>query len=75
MTDLPSKLELRGGRIEVSATDARSIVMDVFERLGCPEEHSVAITDHLIDANLCGVVAHATAAKISCGLPPGRPHD
>lgn len=58
MNELKTKLELRGHRVEVSATDAAEIIIDIFNRLGCPEDHSRAITEHLIDANLCGVESH-----------------
>ncbi|MEM8813491.1 MAG: Ldh family oxidoreductase [Pseudomonadota bacterium] len=58
MTAIPTKLELQGGRVEVTATDAAELIVDVFNRLGCPDDHSRAITDHLIDANLCGVESH-----------------
>jgi hydroxycarboxylate dehydrogenase B len=58
MQKLPSKLELRGGRIEVAASDANDIIVDIFNRLGCPDDHSRAIAEHLIDANLCGMESH-----------------
>ena len=56
--EIPTKLELRGGRIEVPAEQARLIIVDIFIRLGCHDDTSQAITDHLIDANLCGVESH-----------------
>ena len=56
--EIPTKLELRGGRIEVLAEQARVIIVDIFNRLGCHDDTSQAITDHLIDANLCGVESH-----------------
>ena len=58
MTIAPTKLELRGGRVNVAAEDAATIITDIFARLGCPDETSQAITHHLIDANLCGVESH-----------------
>ena len=56
--DFPTKLELRGDRVEVPASEARSTIIDIFNRLGCDDEISQAITDHLIEANLCGVESH-----------------
>jgi len=56
--EIPTKLELRGGRIEVLAEQARVTIVDIFNRLGCHDDTSQAITDHLIDANLCGVESH-----------------
>ncbi len=58
MINIPSKLELSGERVEVAAHEATGIVVDIFTRLGCPHDISQAITDHLIDANLCGMESH-----------------
>lgn len=58
MNDVRTKLELRGGRVEVVAEDAVAIIIDTFNRLGCPENHSRAIAEHLVDANLCGMESH-----------------
>lgn len=58
MSKVPSKLELRGGRVEVSAEEAAAVIVDIFNQLGCPAEHSQIITEHLIDANLSGVESH-----------------
>ena len=58
MTNIPTKLELRGGRVDVAAADAAEIIVEIFDRLGNLEEHSRAIADHLIDANLCGMESH-----------------
>jgi len=56
--DFPTKLELRAGRVEVPASEARSTIVDIFNRLGCDDEVSQVIADHLIEANLCGVESH-----------------
>jgi LDH2 family malate/lactate/ureidoglycolate dehydrogenase len=58
MTNIRTKLEIPGGRTQVSAKKARGIIIDIFKRLGNPDDHSCAITDHLIDANLSGVESH-----------------
>ncbi len=58
MAAIPSKLELRGSRIEIAADEASAIVEDIFNRLGCSGDTGRTITDHLIDANLCGVESH-----------------
>ena len=58
MTNIPTKLELRGGRVDVAAAEAAEIIVEIFDRLGNLEEHSRAIADHLIDANLCGMESH-----------------
>lgn len=58
MANISTKLELRGGRVEVTAHEAAAIVVDIFNRLGCHQDTSKAITEHLIDANLCGMESH-----------------
>ena len=58
MSQIPTKLELRGGREEVAADQANAIIVDIFNRLGNSDDVSRAITDHLIDANLCGMESH-----------------
>lgn len=58
MTDIPTKLELRGGRVDVDAGEATAIVVDIFDRLGCSNDTSQSIAEHLVDANLCGMESH-----------------
>lgn len=58
MSEIPTKLELRGERVEVKAEEASAIITDIFNRLGCTEDTSRAITEHLVDANLCGMESH-----------------
>jgi len=58
MTNILSKLELRGDRIEIVVDLASTIIVDIFNRLGCQNDISLAITEHLIDANLCGLESH-----------------
>lgn len=58
MTKTPSKLELRGGRVDVEARHVTTLIAEIFNRLGCPEDHSTAIAEHLVDANLCGMESH-----------------
>ena len=58
MTNILTKLELRGDRIAIAADQASAIIVDIFKRLGCPNDTSQAITEHLINANLSGVESH-----------------
>ena len=58
MSKTRSKLELRGGRVEVTADEARATVAAIFARLGCPEETCRAIAEHLTDTSLCGMESH-----------------
>ena len=58
MTNILSKLELRGDRIEIAVDHASVIILEIFNRLGCQNDISRAITEHLIDANLCGLESH-----------------
>lgn len=58
MNEVSTKLELRSKRVAVPEFEASRIVVDIFNRLGCQNEISQAISDHLIDANLCGMESH-----------------
>lgn len=58
MTNVLTKLEICGGRIEVEVHEATTILLGIFDRLGCHGDTSQAITEHLIDANLCGMESH-----------------
>jgi len=58
MTNILTKLELRGDRIEIAVDQASAIIVDIFSRLGCQIDISLVITEHLIDANLCGLESH-----------------
>ena len=58
MQKLTTKLKLNGERVKVAANEALVIITKIFNQLGCPEKTSLAIADHLIDANLCGVESH-----------------
>ena len=58
MMNIPTKLELPGGRVEVAADEAVRLLTDIFNKLGNPEDHSQVIANHLVDANLSGVESH-----------------
>lgn len=58
MAGTPTKLELPAGRAEIPADEARDLIVDIFKRLGNPDDQCKAITDHLIDANLSGMESH-----------------
>jgi LDH2 family malate/lactate/ureidoglycolate dehydrogenase len=58
MQNVTTKLELTGNRVPVLADDALAIIVDIFKQMGCPDEESQVIAEHLIDANLCGVESH-----------------
>ena len=51
-------MELRGDRIEIAVDQASAFIVDIFTRLGCQNDISLTITEHLIDANLCGLESH-----------------
>ena len=58
MTNILTKLELRGDRIEITVDLASAIIVDIFTLLGCQNDISLNITEHLIDANLCVLESH-----------------
>ena len=53
-----SKLSLRENRISVDSADAFITLDQIFRRAGCSETTSRLVTEHLIDASLCGVESH-----------------
>ena len=58
MTNILTKLELHGDRVEIAVDHASDIIVNIFNDLGCQYDISMAITEHLIDANLCGLESH-----------------
>ena len=58
MRNVTTKLELKGDRVPVVEDDALAIIVDIFKQMGCPNEVSQSIAEHLVDANLCGVESH-----------------
>ena len=62
--NVSTKLELQGGRTEIVVDQVFKIISGIFDHLGCPEDIGQMITDHLIDANLCGVESHGVMRVI-----------
>ena len=58
MRNFTSKLKLSSERISIEADNVFTIIKTIFLRLGCSDKISEAISEHLIDANLCGVESH-----------------
>ena len=58
MQNFTSKLELSSERLSIEVDKVSTIIKTIFLRLGCSEKTSGAISEHLIDANLCGVESH-----------------
>jgi len=58
MRNFTSKLELSGERVLIKVDKVSTILKTIFLRLGCSKKTSEAISEHLIDANLCGVESH-----------------
>ena len=58
VTEAQSKLELKGKRTKVTAEEAISTISSIFRCLGCPDDISRAIAEHLADASLCGMESH-----------------
>ena len=69
MTNISTKLELHGDRIEIAVDQASGIIVDIFSSLGCHNDISLAITEHLIDANLCGLESHGANFRILEYIP------
>ena len=58
MQKVATKLELTGKRIKVEAKEASELIVKIFKKLGCPIDVCKAVSEHLIDANLCGLESH-----------------
>ena len=53
-----SKLSLSDERLIVSREEMFERVSGIFTNLGCSHENAILITEHLSDANLCGMESH-----------------
>ncbi|MDH5452185.1 MAG: Ldh family oxidoreductase [Paracoccaceae bacterium] len=58
MTQIRSKLELRGPRVAVTALEAVSRVEAIFRALGSTGDVARQVAEHLTDACLCGMESH-----------------
>ncbi|MEM7426330.1 MAG: Ldh family oxidoreductase [Pseudomonadota bacterium] len=58
MAEVRSKLELRSGRVSVSAQDAVSLISAIFRAIGCADDVALQIAEHLADTSLCGMESH-----------------
>lgn len=54
----PSKLQLSGERVSVTAEAAIELASQIFRALGCSEEVAGLVAGHLVDASLCGFESH-----------------
>ena len=55
---MQSKLEMRGKRVPVRATDAVELISSIFCKIGCTTDTARQVAEHLADASLCGVESH-----------------
>lgn len=53
-----SKLELSGGRVDVTAQQALDVLVDIFDALGCAPKVAQAVARHLVETSLCGMESH-----------------
>ena len=53
-----AKFQLDCDRVEVSSDDAFTKLSAIFRLLGCEEEIAKSVSNHLVDASLCGVESH-----------------
>jgi LDH2 family malate/lactate/ureidoglycolate dehydrogenase len=58
MTEIRSRLELRSGRVTVTAEAAIALVSAIFRALGCSEGVAAQVAEHLTDTSLCGMESH-----------------
>lgn len=53
-----SKLDLKGDREPVPASEATALLVSIFSRLGCHDDTAQRVADHLVDTSLCGMESH-----------------
>lgn len=58
MSAAPSKLELDGERVTISADEAVRTVSGIFRTIGCHDDIALGIAEHLADTSLCGMESH-----------------
>ncbi|GMG85092.1 Ldh family oxidoreductase [Paralimibaculum aggregatum] len=58
MTGTRSKLELRGPRVTIMATEAAARVEAIFRALGASADVARQVGEHLADTSLCGMESH-----------------
>ena len=58
MAEPRSKLELRGERVTVDATEAISLITAIFRKIGCSGLAARQVAEHLADTSLCGMESH-----------------
>ena len=58
MNQTTSKLQLKGERVVISATEAIETVRSIFLSIGCTEETAQLVAEPLTDSSLSGVESH-----------------
>ena len=58
MKEPSSKLEFDGTRINISSDQAKSVITEIFQKIGCDENTATIVAEHLVDTSLCGMESH-----------------
>tara|TARA_Y100000994_G_scaffold89877_1_gene74300 strand:+ start:4411 stop:4719 length:309 start_codon:yes stop_codon:yes gene_type:complete len=53
-----SKIDLKDNRVVLSVSKVDNLLKRIFISLGCSSKKASEISEHLIDASLCGVESH-----------------
>ena len=58
MKEPSSKLEFDGKRVNISSEQAKSVISEIFQNIGCDENTAAIVAEHLVDTSLCGMESH-----------------
>ena len=58
MMEPNTKLDLKSGRIIITAYEAKKVLKKILSNVGCNKKEIVSITEHLVDTSLCGMESH-----------------
>ena len=53
-----TKLDLKSGRVIITASEAKKVLKKILLNVGCNKKEIVSISEHLVDTSLCGMESH-----------------
>lgn len=64
MRKLSSKLEYDGNWVNVSPDQAKSVISEIFQEIGCNTNTATIVAEHLVDSSLCGMESHGVTRTL-----------
>ena len=53
-----TKLDLKSGRVIITASEAKKVLKKILSNVGCNKKEIASISEHLVDTSLCGMESH-----------------